>query len=77
MTMKLPTRLSRFLASPAALRAAIAALLLTTAAHAAEDRYWQWAAAHFGHAIASDPAQKATVWGETANPERDGIPTLV
>ncbi len=69
--MKLPAHLTRLLAALSFL------LLLATFSRAAEDRYWPWAAAHFGHAIASDPAQKAAVWGETADPERDGLPNLL
>ena len=42
-----------------------------------DDAYWRWAAKCFSHAVASDPAKKTTVWGETADPDGDGIRNLL
>ena len=55
----------------------LTSLFLATSLRAADDPYWRWAVAKFGHAIASDPAKQSTVWGENADPDRDGIRNLL
>ena len=58
--------------------AALAFLFAVSATtHAADDLYWRWAAAHFGYDVTSDASKKATIWGENADPDGDGIPNLV
>ncbi len=56
-------------------------LLLTDLAPAqtlsANDPYRLWAESKWGTAIVSDSAKKATVWGETADPDKDTVPNLV
>jgi RHS repeat-associated protein len=51
--------------------------LISQSCRAAEDRYWQWAAARFGLTVASNPALRDSVWGENADPDHDNIPNLV
>ena len=44
------------LAATVAAAACVLLTLLTTTTHAADDSYWRWAVAHFGHAIATGPS---------------------
>lgn len=43
----------------------------------ADDKYVQWAKAKWGADIALNPLLKDTIWGETADPDKDGIKNLV
>lgn len=53
------------------------ALLSVQARAADDDSYWRWAASYFGQANASDPGKETTLWGGTADPDKDGIPNLI
>ena len=65
------------LAATCTAAACVLLTLLTATTSAADDPYWRWAVAKFGHAIASDPAKQSTVWGENADPDRDGLRNLL
>ncbi len=40
----------------------------------ADTAYWRWASEKFRLAVAADPTQAATNWGDEAIPDRDGLP---
>jgi RHS repeat-associated protein len=43
----------------------------------ADDKYVQWAKSKWGTDIALNPIMKDTVWGESADPDKDGVKNLV
>jgi len=55
----------------------LALACLTTAAQAGTDAYIQWATSKWGSTTVGNSSAKATTWGETADPDHDGLLNLL
>lgn len=52
-------------------------MVVPLVSHAATDAYVQWATSKWGISVVGSNYAKSTTWGETADPDHDGLPNLL
>ncbi len=55
----------------------IGLIFIAGLARGASDPYHAWIVSHWGNLVVSEEANRATIWGEQADPDGDGIPNLL